>query len=59
MTWLKWKISKLILVTISRFEKQFDDYSIIMVKALADRLAEVNNYVFLSSILAKLSCWPR
>ena len=26
----------------SRFEAQFDDYSIIMVKALADRLAEVS-----------------
>ena len=25
----------------------------------ADRLAEVNNYVFLSSILAKPSCWLR
>ena len=25
-----------------KYEKEYDDYSIIMVKALADRLAEVN-----------------
>ena len=28
-------------VSAGRYEKAFDDYSIIMVKALADRLAEV------------------
>ena len=28
-------------MTVDRYEKAYDDYSIIMVKALADRLAEV------------------
>ena len=27
-----------------RFEEDFDDYSVIMVKALADRLAEVSQF---------------
>lgn len=30
-----------VLVSVDRYEKTYDDYSIIMVKALADRLAEV------------------
>jgi len=29
------------VVSVDRYEKAYDDYSIIMVKALADRLAEV------------------
>lgn len=29
-------------ITEFRYEEKFDDYGIIMVKALADRLAEVN-----------------
>jgi len=36
-----------------RYEKAFDDYSIIMVKALADRLAEV----ILHHVLCTLRCF--
>ena len=43
-------------IYIGRFESQFDDYSIIMVKALADRLAEVCLIMFLSVGLLDLSC---
>ena len=32
------------LFVFLRYEEQLDDYSIIMVKALADRLAEVSLY---------------
>ena len=31
-----------ILSSLHRFEEEMDDYSVIMVKALADRLAEVS-----------------
>lgn len=32
-----------ISVSLHRFEEDMDDYSVIMVKALADRLAEVSS----------------
>ena len=38
------KIVKVLLYF--RYEKQFDDYGIIMTKALADRLAEVCSVIY-------------
>lgn len=35
-------INSFFFITEFRYEEKFDDYGIIMVKALADRLAEVN-----------------
>ena len=37
------------LFVYHRFEAEHDDYNIIMVKALADRLVEVQAIVFISS----------